>query len=238
MKTLTPKKRQIKQREAKILDVARLMVVKEGYAGLNMDRIAEEIGVSKGTIYNHFACKEEIVIALAIKNVSKRTELFEKAFRYEGCPRHRLLAIAYAAEKFAVDYSDFFLLEQILCLSSVREKTSDKRQMIISDCEIQCVIMIGGVVRDAIESGDLVLTDGVTPEDIVFGLWALTSGAYSIIVTSQTLSHLVSNDPYETVRCHLAKLLDGYEWKPLSRDFDRNELLEDIRTKIFPDQPE
>lgn len=233
MNTLTPKKRQIKQREAKILDVARQMVVQEGYAGLNMDRIAEEIGVSKGTIYNHFACKEEIVIALAIKNVSKRTELFEKAFQYQGCPRYRLLAIAHAAEKFAVDYPDFFLFEQILCLSSVREKTSDMRQSIISECEIQCVIMIGGVVRDAIESGDLILTDDLTPEDIVFGLWALTSGAYSIIVTSQTLTHLITNDPYETVRCHMARLLDGYGWKPLSANYNRNELLEDIRAKVF-----
>ena len=63
MQTLTPKKREILERESRILEVARPMVVREGYHGLNMDRIAEEVRYSKGTIYNHFSCKEEIIIA-------------------------------------------------------------------------------------------------------------------------------------------------------------------------------
>ena len=62
MESLTPKKREILERENRILEVARPIVVREGYHGLNMDRIAEKLKYSKGTIYNHFSCKEEIML--------------------------------------------------------------------------------------------------------------------------------------------------------------------------------
>ena len=77
METLSPKKREILERENRILEVARPIVVREGYNGINMDRIAELVNYSKGTIYNHFSCKEEIIIALAIQSATKRTELFQ-----------------------------------------------------------------------------------------------------------------------------------------------------------------
>ena len=93
MTTLTPKQREIQERETKILEVARPIVVREGYHGLNMDRIAEKISYSKGTIYNHFSCKEEIIIALAVQNVAKRIELFRQAAQFKGRPRYRMRAI-------------------------------------------------------------------------------------------------------------------------------------------------
>ena len=40
MSTLTRKQREIRQREETILDIARKVLVEQGYAGFNMDRIA------------------------------------------------------------------------------------------------------------------------------------------------------------------------------------------------------
>lgn len=233
METLTPKKREMLEREVRILDVARPMVVREGYNGLNMDRIAEKVQYSKGTIYNHFSCKEEIIIALAIQNVAKRSELFQKAAQFKGGSRYRIMAIAEAAERFVRDYPDYFLFEQILSLASVREKTSEKRQSVIRGCEMQCMSVVAGVVRDAVATEDLILTDGFTPEQLVFGLWAITSGAYSIIATSDSLTQMGLDDPYETVRNHTAALLDGHRWNPLSNQFDSKKVLKKIRKEVF-----
>ncbi|MCA9258394.1 MAG: helix-turn-helix transcriptional regulator, partial [Planctomycetales bacterium] len=79
MKTLTRKQRELQEREARILEVSREVVVREGYHGLSMDRVAEALEYSKGTIYNHFSCKEDIILALAVQTTEKRTELFERA---------------------------------------------------------------------------------------------------------------------------------------------------------------
>ncbi len=229
MDHLTPKQQEIREREARILATARPIVVREGYHGLSMDRIAEKLEYSKGTIYNHFSCKEEIIIALAIENVAKRIELFRKAAEFKGCSRHRIMAIGAAAEMFVRQYSDFFQFEQILRLDSVREKTSEKRQAVIESCEMQCMSVVGGVVRDAIANADLELPEGMTPESLVFGLWSLTTGAYSIALTSDSLPLIGIADPFLLVRQHVATLLDGYGWRPLSRDIDSEQILEQIR---------
>jgi AcrR family transcriptional regulator len=236
METLTPKKREILDREARILDVARPIVVREGYHGLNMERIAEKVHYSKGTIYNHFACKEEIIIALAIENVAKRVELFKRAAQFRGCPRHRMIAIGEAAERFVRKHPDYFLFEKILQLDSVREKTSEKRRAVIQGCEMQCVSVVAGVVRDAIAAEDLVLPNGFTPEKLVFGLWSLTSGAFSIVFTSDSLGQMGLEDPFETVREHSDALLDGHGWKPLSDQFDSKKILKKIRSEVFENE--
>ena len=236
MTTLTPKQQEIRDREAQILAVARPIVVHEGYHGLNMDRIAEEVQYSKGTIYNHFSCKEEIVIALAVENVNKRFELFQKAAQFKGSPRFRMLAIGAAAELFVRNSTDFFHFERILDLPSVLEKTSEKRQSIIRGCETQCMSVVAGIVRDAIAAGDLELPKRFTPEKLVFGLWSLTNGAYSIALSSESLQQMGIKDPFETVRDHTAALLDGFNWQPLSTDYDTKKILKKISKEVFSDE--
>lgn len=236
MTTLTPKQQEIRDREAQILAVARPIVVHEGYHGLNMDRIAEEVQYSKGTIYNHFSCKEEIVIALAVENVNKRFELFQKAAQFKGSPRFRMLAIGAAAELFVRNSTDFFHFERILDLPSVLEKTSEKRQSIIRGCETQCMSVVAGIVRDAIAAGDLELPKRFTPEKLVFGLWSLTNGAYSIALSSESLQQMGIKDPFETVRDHTAALLDGFNWQPLSTDYDTKKILKKISKEVFGDE--
>lgn len=233
MSTLTPKKREIQERENRILAIARPMIVREGYHGLSMDRIAEQLKYSKGTIYNHFSCKEEIVIALAIQNVAKRVELFQNAAQFKGRPRHRMNAIGLASEIFVRAYPDFFQFERILNLPSVREKTSEKRQLVIRDCELGCMSIVAGLVRDAVAAEDLVLAKNFTPEKLVFGLWSLVTGAYSIALSSDSLDQMGLDDPFETVRDHTSALLDGFNWHPLSHEYDLKKLNKKIRKEVF-----
>ena len=233
MQTLTPKQREILDREARILAVARPIVVREGYHGLSMDRIADALKYSKGTIYNHFSCKEEIIIALAIQSASKRVELFRKAAQFQAKSRFRMMAIGEAAESFVRDFTDYFLFEEIIQLPSVREKTSEKRQAVIDGCQTQCMSVVAGVVRDAVAQNDLKLPPGMSAEELVFGLWSLTTGAYSIMLKSDLATHFGMDDPFAIVRRHVAAVLDGYHWKPLSKNFDHDKIRSRIGTEVF-----
>ena len=49
MSTLSPKKQEIADRESRILELARRMVLGGGYHGLGLDGLATELGVSRGT---------------------------------------------------------------------------------------------------------------------------------------------------------------------------------------------
>lgn len=234
MPTLTPKQREILDREQRILAVARPMIVREGYHGLNMDRIAEQVGYSKGTIYNHFANKEEIILALALQTVEKRVAMFRRAAEFRGRARHRMVAISVAAERFVRDFPDHFRFEQILSLDSVKEKTSEKRQSLIDGCEMQCMTILGGIVRDAMAHDELTLEEGMSPEDLIFGLWALTSGGYAIMFSSESLGQLGLGEPFGLVRRHCNALMDGYGWKPFSSEFDTDALARQIQAELFP----
>ena len=93
MTTTQRKLRERQAREALILDVAARMVVDRGYLGMNMDRIATETQYSKGTIYQHFTCKEDVLCALAERTAANRVDLFRRAATFRGRPRERMAVL-------------------------------------------------------------------------------------------------------------------------------------------------
>ena len=113
MDTLSRKQREIAEREQLVLSVAREMLAEKGYLGLTMDRIAAATEYSKGTIYQHFSCKEEVLAALALEAAQKRIELFERGATFPGRPRERLAAIGVADGIFVRRYPKHFEIEKI-----------------------------------------------------------------------------------------------------------------------------
>jgi len=53
-------------RRDRILDAARDIFLRESYTGASMESVAQKAGVSKQTIYNHFANKDELFRALVL----------------------------------------------------------------------------------------------------------------------------------------------------------------------------
>lgn len=236
MAALSRKQREIREREGRILAVARRMLDDGGYLGLSMDAIASELEYSKGTIYNHFGCKEEIIIALAIETMDKRTEMFERAASHNGLPRERLAGIGVAAELFVRLFPEHFRVEQLIRSASIWDKTSLKRRQLMHGCENRCMGIVAGIVRDGVAQQHLTLPEEMSPEDLVFGLWSLTFGAYSIIATSDALPEHGIRDPYLAVRRNINMVLDGYGWTPLSTDYDYMQLFEVLQSEVFPDE--
>lgn len=238
MATLTRKQREVRDREARILEVARDMLIEQGYHGLSMDRIAEVLEYSKGTMYQHFSCKEEIILALANLSLTDRLAFFRRAASYPGRTRQRLAAVGVAIELFVRLYPHHFRLEQVLRLSSVWEKTSAERRQFMHHCESQCVGCVSGIARDAIACGDLTLGDGVTPEQLVFGLWSMSFGAQTILSSSTSLVDIGVGDPHRALALNQNRLLDGYGWRPLSTEFDYAAASERIATEWFAKEVE
>ena len=62
---------------AAILDAAQVLFLRHGYEGSSMDAIAQEAGVSKLTVYNHFTDKETLFCAaIEAKCETQLTQLF------------------------------------------------------------------------------------------------------------------------------------------------------------------
>lgn len=231
----TKKQLEMQERELRILEIARSMLVNESYHKLNMDRISEMIGVSKGTVYNHFGCKEEMILALANQTMKIRSDMFEQASLYKGLPRERLYGVGMAAERFVRLYPDHFKFEHLLRTNSIWEKTSEERRQMLTGCEHRCVSIIGGIIRDGIAQGHLQLPDSVSPEDIVFALWSINVGAFTIMLTSTSLPDLGIANPLSALQAGMDKMLDGYNFYPLSTEHDYAKVREQIQRKVFHD---
>lgn len=233
MNQLTRKQREIEEREALILNVAQEMLIQQGYLGLRMDHIAERIEYSKGTIYQHFPNKEEIILALANQALTNRSALFSRAVTLRQQSRERLAAVGAAAELFIEQFPHFFQVEQIIRINSIWEKTSEKRQKVMRACESRCTAIVSGVVRDAVAQGDLVLPANCAPEDIVFGLWSINIGSFAILSSSDSLLEIGIADPVAALRLNTNQMLDGYGWKPLSTEHDFPAVLEESKKELL-----
>ena len=73
-----------------ILDVAEEMLAEKGYHDTSMDEIAALAGVAKGTLYQHFPGKEDLVFALFERNLVLFEQAVEQAARAPLMARAKL----------------------------------------------------------------------------------------------------------------------------------------------------
>lgn len=85
------------QKEARpreIVDAALLIFARDGFAGTRLEDVAEQVGISKGTIYLYFENKEELFKACVRETVGQHiTATQELAARYEGSTSNLLREI-------------------------------------------------------------------------------------------------------------------------------------------------
>src|SRR5215210_2874725 len=70
------------RRREQILDGARRCFARYGYEGATVARLEEEIGLSRGAIFNYFPNKEAIFVALAANLSDRMTQIWlDEGFR-------------------------------------------------------------------------------------------------------------------------------------------------------------
>ncbi len=65
-------------RENEILRAGEQLLVSRGYRAMSMDDIADEVGISKATLYQHFASKEDLAAAILIGHLERFVEYLER----------------------------------------------------------------------------------------------------------------------------------------------------------------
>jgi len=231
--TLTRKEREIREREELILCAAQSLIHEHGYNYLSMERVAERVEYSKGTIYNHFASKEDLVCSLSCRCISNLIEIFERAYHYPGSTRERYSAIG-------LGYSIYHQLHpmdvqniQIVKNSAVREKVSESKIAEMESLEQKITSIARSIVQQAIDCGDLGEGHQDNVNTIVFGCWSMHYGALLLEQSDIPLHELGFNPVVNMLWKNANIYLDGYQWQPLSTESDSKILFEKISTALF-----
>ena len=230
---MTRKQRELFEREQLILDTAQEILQQDGMQGLTMDRVAAEIEYSKGTVYNHFCCKEEIVSGISCRCMDNLSEMFSRARDYKGSHRERIAAIGLAESLYAQLHPVEIQNMQIIKTVTVREKVSEEKQLLLFQKEQKITGIVLEIVRDAINDNDIPKDQPFIPDSIVLGLWTMGYGSNLLSMTDIPFEKLGMQNPLEMAWVNSHKLLDSYQWKPLSTEFDIYALREKLCKELF-----
>jgi AcrR family transcriptional regulator len=112
MRVMGITERKTRQKQAlreRILDAARRIVVREGFAALSMRKIADAIEYSPATLYLHFASRDEIARALCAEGYAQLLSSFEP-LAHIADPAERLKALGRAYIAFGVEHPETYRL--------------------------------------------------------------------------------------------------------------------------------
>jgi AcrR family transcriptional regulator len=234
---ITRKERRYQAREAQILRVARSLLREYGLTALTMDRIADAIDYSTPVVYQHFPCKEEIVLALAVQSALIRLKLHERVLQFKGNPRELIIASGEAT----VVLQDHLQCELLILTDALSSKISEERLQFYHTAMRRTIVMASTIVEDAVAAGDLTLPEDLSPEAFTFSLWATTFGGLSLLSTGtgflQTLGSSRGRRTPENIqlgRMFGRALLDAYGWRPLSTEWDYRETVRRIYREVYP----
>ncbi|MFO7973974.1 MAG: TetR/AcrR family transcriptional regulator [Candidatus Hydrogenedentota bacterium] len=236
METLRPKEQEIRRREHRILEVTQDLLAREGYAGVTIGKIAELMECSRGTIYNHFPCKEDALLILATRYYTRQLAFYERAAAFRGRPRERMFAVGIANELFLRLYPGEANIIEVVCAQAIRDKSTSDRQAELRECEVRVASLMEGIVRDALACGDLELPKGATPRSFTFGSWALTMGGYATMLGILSIPVIELGNVFEEVRRNGNILADGYGWRPLTSEWDYDSTLQRVHAEVFPEE--
>ncbi len=214
MTTSERKLRERQEREQLFLLTACEMIEQDGFLNLHMAKLAKRCQYATGTLYQHFASREDLLAAIVGLRSADRTERFECVAALEVCGRDKMLALAIADRWFQQRYPQHIKLEQYVFTQAVWENVSiTYKQKIFQSCK-----PIGGIVskitQDALAQGDLP-DYGYQAMDLSLAPWAQCQGHHALVNAEGLLEALeVSPNSMQLYR-NITMLLNGMEWQPL-----------------------
>lgn len=87
---------------AEILEAARTLIAEKGYAAMSMDDLAARVGVSKPTLYSHFATKDEIFIVVSLLIMERLMAVIEDDTT-ERTPLEKLALLLHTAVQIQIE---------------------------------------------------------------------------------------------------------------------------------------
>jgi len=204
------------EREELILRVALSLLKESGLNGLTMQAIANLTEYSKGTIYQHFTCKEDVLAKLVIHCGQRLIALIDLALDNSEGLRHKVVMVSWAFFINAELESETAGLVSMVKSPEFQTKISESQQKAISVID-QSILsrVIGLFTQQSDISADKVKVGA-------FGWWAMKWGVQDVLVNDWEMSRLGFDDPKRYFFESLHVFLDGLgvQRDSISHDFE------------------
>ncbi len=238
MGTRERRQREIADREELFLDIAQELIRQDGLLNLQMSRIADKSEYAVGTLYQHFASKEDLLLALMTRYVKDHVSLFQRVAAWKAPSRDRMFAIGVADSRFIRQCPDFFRVTQYALSEVAWNATSPARRKIFFEVNDPLAEVVISIVDDARRAGDLTLHEQ-NAQEISMATWSMCLGYHNLAHAEGVLEDFSVRDPYSLMFRHLQYLLNGFGWKPLFDPADHTAieaLIQRIDKEVFDEE--
>jgi AcrR family transcriptional regulator len=204
-------KRKQQEREARdnlILSVASDLFAINGYHHTTMQAIANEVGYSKGTIYQHYTCKEDVLAKLYLNCglilLDSMSAITESNFSI----RMKIMMIASVFLNNAKDLPAISSNVTLVKSPEFFSKLSLDHQQEITAIDGQMLVKIISLFDDFSDF------DCEKIKNATFGWWSMQLGVQSILISGWDISALGFQSPEYSMFLSLNIFLDGLDIPP------------------------
>jgi AcrR family transcriptional regulator len=190
-------------RDLLILDVASTLLVEGGLQSLTMQAIANNTDYSKGTIYQHYGCKEDVITQLVIISSQRLVSLIEKALLNGLSLRHKIALVSTVFFLNAQSQPEVSRLVGLVKSAGFRAKVSTKYAEKLAGNEsimLQYILSMFGSGSGFSEQKIL---------DAAFGWWSMQWGVMDIMSNGWDMDKLGYKEPEQCFFRSLHLYLDG-----------------------------
>lgn len=224
----------LQEREEHILDNALEIISTQGIVALTMDKLVSHIGYSKGTLYNHFSSKEDVLAGLCNRNMTRVKDLFIRATNIEANARDKMIAISFAYLLSVLLSPQHFALV-MNAKTELFEKASPARREEHDQLDEALFSLMHGIIQEAIAKQELILKDGVDPQQVSFSTWAMAFGTIALLLNGEKACSTMTGMMLEDrVIAHSNIVMDGLGWQVSERD--QQQFLDWLRDDLFVEE--
>ena len=197
---MSPRPNVSDERTSQIITAAEDVFSKKGFSAARMDDIAEETGLSKGTLYLYFKSKNDIIIAILDRIFQREFKVFEQIdFSKTSATDTIWLFVDTIAKDIKYFLRAIPIAYEFLALA-FRNKTVQEALKVYVNRYMDILIPI---IQRGIDSGEF---KNVDPQEVAIAMGAILEGTILIWVYDKSLVN-----PEVHIRSGIKLLLEGIQ---------------------------
>ena len=195
-------------RAARIMTAAARVFARRGVENATMEMIAREANVAVGTIYLHFASRDEVYLNLCADRGTQLGAGYREVIGRGLKPRDEIRALAQVYIEYLQESADPILISEPIPYSEIRKRLrrSSEIRAFDSGSRIRREVfrLFESSVKRGFDAG--VIADSLGPTGVTVAIWSILNGAFMVTRDREYLVHALGFEPQGFV----AKALDSY----------------------------
>ena len=179
------------ERARRIMEAASRVFIRRGVENATMEMIAREAGVAVGTIYLHFASRDEVYLSLRAE-FGKRLSEGQRQVKSRGLePLEEIRALGSVYIQYLHEYGEPVLISEPVRYSDIRKRLRRASEVRAFDrgreTSKQLFQVFSGSVERAFSQG--LFRDPLGPIGVSVAIWSIINGGFMVARDPDHLAH-------------------------------------------------